>query len=546
MSGFAFEHVAAGAGEPARHRAHGADARRHPARDRRVPAARPRRRDRGRAGPPAVRQVRRLLLHAAPGAAVHGAGLRVRRAGRARQVPLRGRGRPVRQRGPGRLRHARLDRRPAMVERQGRDVRRLLLRLHAVGVRGERASRAARDLPARDRRRRRRGAAARLGRGGAAADGRVPGPALGRPRRLPLRDRLDAAAAARRVRADLGGARRALARVRPVLSAPRAAAPLPDRAPVRGAPGADAADHGLVRQHRAVAVERPGAARAAAGLVADAVPPHRRRRPRDLSPRRHADHAGDRPRRQPGRAGRAAAPLRRAGARVLRGVPARGARRRLAAARALAPRPRRLEERRAMAATGCGDPDPVPVPRRRALPGGARRGGCHVDARPRGPRPLQGRQPVRVPARLPRRARLRRARRTCSRSARRRRRGPSSSPARSSCTPWCARPARRWTCSPGCSTSRPTARRATSRAARSTSSRPARTRPCASRSATPGYLLRPGHGLRLHLAGSDFPEFVPSPGTGENPWLARETRTNEHTIRLGGEVPARLSITVLP
>ena len=61
-----------------------------------------------------------------------------------------------------------------------------------------------------------------------------------------------------------------------------------------------------------------------------------------------------------------------------------------------------------------------------------------------------------------------------------------------------------------------------------------------------GYLLRPGHGLRLHLAGSDFPEFVPSPGTGENPWLARETRTNEHTIRLGGEVPARLSITVLP
>ena len=61
-----------------------------------------------------------------------------------------------------------------------------------------------------------------------------------------------------------------------------------------------------------------------------------------------------------------------------------------------------------------------------------------------------------------------------------------------------------------------------------------------------GYLLRPGHGLRLHLAGSDFPEFVPSPGTGENPWLARETRTNEHTIRLGGDAPARLSVTVLP
>jgi predicted acyl esterase len=61
-----------------------------------------------------------------------------------------------------------------------------------------------------------------------------------------------------------------------------------------------------------------------------------------------------------------------------------------------------------------------------------------------------------------------------------------------------------------------------------------------------GYLLRPGHGLRLHLAGSDFPEFVPSPGTGENPWLATETRTNEHSILLGGDEPARLTITVLP
>ncbi|MBN1527528.1 MAG: CocE/NonD family hydrolase [Thermoleophilaceae bacterium] len=61
-----------------------------------------------------------------------------------------------------------------------------------------------------------------------------------------------------------------------------------------------------------------------------------------------------------------------------------------------------------------------------------------------------------------------------------------------------------------------------------------------------GYLLRPGHALRLHLAGSDFPEFVPNPGTGANPWLARETRTNEHVVRLGGQAPARLTFTVLP
>jgi putative CocE/NonD family hydrolase len=61
-----------------------------------------------------------------------------------------------------------------------------------------------------------------------------------------------------------------------------------------------------------------------------------------------------------------------------------------------------------------------------------------------------------------------------------------------------------------------------------------------------GYLLRPGHGLRLHLTGSDFPEFVPHPGTGANRWLAAQTRTNDQTVRLGGDEPARLTITVLP
>ncbi len=59
-----------------------------------------------------------------------------------------------------------------------------------------------------------------------------------------------------------------------------------------------------------------------------------------------------------------------------------------------------------------------------------------------------------------------------------------------------------------------------------------------------GYLLRAGHALRLHLAGSDFPEFVPHPGTGANRWLATETRPNEQTVLLGGDEPARLTITV--
>ena len=50
----------------------------------------------------------------------------------------------------------------------------------------------------------------------------------------------------------------------------------------------------------------------------------------------------------------------------------------------------------------------------------------------------------------------------------------------------------------------------------------------------------------MHPFGSNFPEFVPHPGTGENRWLATETRTNEQTVQIGGEEAARLTITVLP
>jgi putative CocE/NonD family hydrolase len=57
-----------------------------------------------------------------------------------------------------------------------------------------------------------------------------------------------------------------------------------------------------------------------------------------------------------------------------------------------------------------------------------------------------------------------------------------------------------------------------------------------------GYRLRTGHHLRLHVASSDFPEFVPQPGTGESPWSAVEVRRNEQTLRAG----ARLTFSVLP
>lgn len=61
-----------------------------------------------------------------------------------------------------------------------------------------------------------------------------------------------------------------------------------------------------------------------------------------------------------------------------------------------------------------------------------------------------------------------------------------------------------------------------------------------------GYRLRPGHRLRLQLAGSDAPEYVTGPGTDEHPWLATETERNVHSVRVGGEGGARLVVSTVP
>ncbi|WP_436529558.1 CocE/NonD family hydrolase [Actinoplanes sp. HUAS TT8] len=58
-----------------------------------------------------------------------------------------------------------------------------------------------------------------------------------------------------------------------------------------------------------------------------------------------------------------------------------------------------------------------------------------------------------------------------------------------------------------------------------------------------GYRLAPGHALRLTLAGSDAPEFVPAPGTGEHRWLAVKTIPNQQRIHLAD---TSLTCTVLP
>ncbi|GAA1056247.1 acyl esterase [Agromyces luteolus] len=61
-----------------------------------------------------------------------------------------------------------------------------------------------------------------------------------------------------------------------------------------------------------------------------------------------------------------------------------------------------------------------------------------------------------------------------------------------------------------------------------------------------GYRLCAGHRLRVHVSSSDSPEFIAQPGTGEEPWGARETVPNRQRLLLGGSHPFRLDLTVAP
>ena len=60
-----------------------------------------------------------------------------------------------------------------------------------------------------------------------------------------------------------------------------------------------------------------------------------------------------------------------------------------------------------------------------------------------------------------------------------------------------------------------------------------------------GYRVQAGHALRLHLASSDFPLYLPHPGTEENPWLTTSCVRNEQTLATGGSHPSSLQLTVL-
>jgi predicted acyl esterase len=57
-----------------------------------------------------------------------------------------------------------------------------------------------------------------------------------------------------------------------------------------------------------------------------------------------------------------------------------------------------------------------------------------------------------------------------------------------------------------------------------------------------GIRLPAGHRLRLQVASSDYPLYVPHPGTAESPWFATETVVNRQRILTGG---SSLNLTVL-
>ena len=59
------------------------------------------------------------------------------------------------------------------------------------------------------------------------------------------------------------------------------------------------------------------------------------------------------------------------------------------------------------------------------------------------------------------------------------------------------------------------------------------------------FRLLPGHSLRLQLASSDYPLYVPHPGTSENPWLAARGEANEQVLLTGGDRSSFLALSVL-
>jgi predicted acyl esterase len=59
-----------------------------------------------------------------------------------------------------------------------------------------------------------------------------------------------------------------------------------------------------------------------------------------------------------------------------------------------------------------------------------------------------------------------------------------------------------------------------------------------------GYRVPAGHRLRLQLASSDFPLYLPHPGDDQDPWRAVKGRSSEQTLEVGAGRESYLSLTI--
>jgi len=60
-----------------------------------------------------------------------------------------------------------------------------------------------------------------------------------------------------------------------------------------------------------------------------------------------------------------------------------------------------------------------------------------------------------------------------------------------------------------------------------------------------GYRVLPDHRLRLHLASSDFPLYLPHPGSDEDPWQVVKGTPSVQALTTGGDDSSYLDLTVL-
>jgi putative CocE/NonD family hydrolase len=60
-----------------------------------------------------------------------------------------------------------------------------------------------------------------------------------------------------------------------------------------------------------------------------------------------------------------------------------------------------------------------------------------------------------------------------------------------------------------------------------------------------GYAVARGHRLRIHIASSDYPLYVPHPGTDEDPWTAGATQPTRQTLHCGGADPPHITVTAM-